>query len=362
MNVVATLVSVSDVPVAATSMANFKVEGVVNSTGTNSISVGGLSINLATATCRVAGVVRPCANAFSVGQVVSSMAPTAPGLPATSLTATFARLGNNVALNTSSTAVEVEGAVSTVNLAGSSFVVRGVSVDASALPGSALPAVGDVVRVVGSLSGTGQSVLASSVDVVNAAASASLTLLGDASSVVAGANTGAFVVTVLGENVNVTATTRLMDHSVNAWWRIDPTTNPFNISSFQTYLAASASQHLSISAVADATGHLNAVAITIVPPSSTSSVTGLIDSSPAPTVSTVSGTPSHFSIHGLNISADPAAIFNARHNSLQPVAAGDEVSATGTYAAGLLTVTATPANANYVLDLGPPTVRNRGAF
>ena len=361
VNIVATLVSVSDVPASAG--ANFKAEGVVNATGTSSITVGGLNISLASATCRVSGVTTPCASAFSVGQVVSSMAPAAPSLPAVNLVATVARLGANVAVDTSSTAVEVEGAVSSVNSSASTFVVRGLSIDASALPaGTALPAVGDIVRIVGTVSSSGQSVTASSLSVLNAAAAASLALVGDASSVVAGASSGTFVVTVMGESVNVTASTRLMDHSTKGWWSVNPATNPFNITTFQTYLAASASQHLLISATADASGNLSAVSLTIVPASTVSSVAGMVDSSPAPVNSAVTGTPSTFAIHGLKVSADPAAIFNGRGKPLQPVAAGDEALAVGSFAAGTLTVTATPSNSNGVIDLGAPSLRNRGEF
>lgn len=363
VNIVATLVSVSDVPASITAGVNFKAEGVVNATGASSITIGTLNIDLASATCRVSGVTTPCASAFSVGQVVSSMAHAAPSLPAVSLTATLARLGAHVTVDTATSAVEVEGAVSSVDGTASTFVVRGLSIDASALPaGSTLPAVGDIVRVLGTVSSNGQSVIASSVTVLNAAASARLALFGDASGVAAGTTSGTFVVSVLGESVTVTATTRLRDHSVKGWWSIDPTIHPFNITTFQTYLAASASQHLSINAAADASGKLTAISITIVPATTVSGVAGMVDSTPAPVNSAVTGTPSTFSIHGLNVSADPAAIFNGRGRPLPTVAAGDEVLAVGSFAAGTLTITATPSNTNGVIDMGVPKSRNRGGF
>jgi hypothetical protein len=363
VNIVATLVSVSDVPTSTTTGANFKAEGVVNATGTSAITVGGLNINLASATCRVSGVTTACASAFSVGQVVSSIASAAPSLPAVSLLASNAHLGANVAVDTATSSVEVEGGVSSVNTTASSFVVRGLSVDASKLPaGSALPAVGDIVRVLGALSSNGQSVAATSVTVLHAAASASLELSGDASGVAAGSSSGSYVVSVLGESINVTSSTRLADHSTKGWWGVNPATNPFNITTFQTYLAASASQHLMVHAEADASGNLNAVSITIAPASTVSSIAGLVDSSPAPVNSTVTATPSSFSIHALKVSADPAAIFNGHGKTAATVAAGDQVLAVGSFAAGTLTITATPSKTNGVIDLGVPKQRNRGGW
>lgn len=363
VHIVATLISVSDVPTSTTTGANFKAEGVVNATAANSITVGGLSINLANAVCRVAGASTPCTSAFSVGQVVSSFASAAPNLPALVLTASNARLGAMVPVDTATTVVEVEGSVSSVNPNAHSFVVRGLTMDASALPaGTALPSVGDVVRVLGTLSADGQSLAVSGVTLLHAAASASMELVGDAGIVALGSSSNSFVVSVLGRSINVNANTRLADHSSRGWWNLNPVSNPFNISTFQTYLAASVSQHLVVNAQVDASGQLNAVSITLVPASTVSAVVGLVSSAPAPVNSATTGTPSVFFINGLPISVDPAAILSGRGTAVSTVAAGDQMTVIGTFSAGQLTVGPVPSATNAAIDLGAPLQRNRGGW
>ena len=354
-NIVATLVSLADAPTSTSTGVNFKAEGVVTAIATSSLTIGGLNIDLAAATCRVSGATTPCASAFSVGQVVSVMAAVAPGLPATTFKADKARLGSKVAVDVSGAAVEIEGSVSGVTLSPASFVVRGISVDASTLPaGSSLPAVGDVVRVIGTVSANGQAVTATSVKVLHASAAARVGILGDASGVVPGTAANTFVLTVLGQQVMVTAETRLADRSVKGWDHHDPAINPFNISTFQTYLAASVSQHLMVRAEADASGNLTALSVTIVPASTVEAVAGVVDAMPTPVNSTVTGTPSKFSIHGIAVSVDPAAISWRHGSGVQSIAAGDEVLAIGTFVTDTLTVTATASRTNKVVDFGVP--------
>jgi hypothetical protein len=354
-NIVATLVSLADAPASTSTGVNFKAEGEVTAIATSSVTIGGLNVDLANATCRVSGATTSCASAFSVGQVVSVMASAAPSLPATTLKADKARLGSKVAIDVSGAAVEVEGSVSSVTLSPASFVVRGISVDASTLPaGSSLPAVGDIVRVLGTVSSTGNAVTATSVKVLHASAAARVGLQGDASEVAPGTDANTFVFTVLGQKVNVTAETRLADRSVKGWDHHDPATNPFNISTFQTYLAASVSQHLFVRAEADASGNLTALSVTIVPASTVEAVAGVVDAMPTPVNSTVTGTASKFSIHGIAVSADPAAISRPHGSGVQSIAAGDEVLAIGAFATKTLTVTATPSWTNKVVDFGVP--------
>jgi hypothetical protein len=259
--------------------------------------------------------------------------------------------------------VEVEGSVASVTLSPASFVVRGVTIDASALAvGVSLPAVGDIVRVLGTVGTNGQSVTATSVKVLHAAAAASVGIEGDASAVAPGMTANTFAFTILGQNFTVTAETRLADRSVKGWDHHDPATNPFNISTFQTYLAASISQHVFVRAEADASGNLTALSVTIVPASTVTGVAGVVDATPTPVNSAVTGTVSTFSIHGIAISADPAAIFRPHGMGLQSIAAGDEVLALGTFAANALTVGATASRTNQVIDFGVPTHRNRDWF
>jgi len=357
-DVVATLVSVADPPTSAARVA-YKAEGIVQSVGTGSITIGGLTVNLSSATCRGVGATVPCATAFSVGQVVSAIAAKAPGLPATAFTADAAFLRNRIAVETPGATVEVEGKVSAVTASPASFVVRGVTVDASALDGS-LPAIGDVVVVTGTVSTDGASILASALKMIHAAQAATFAFEGDATSVIAGGSADTFVLTLLGESMAVNSSTRLIDFST----RHDPSTNPFNISTFQTYLAASASQHLIVRTQADATGNLTATSVTIVPASTVSAVSGLVDATPAPINSSAAGTPTTFAVHGLSVSADPGAIAEVvtlhdaygfggmRRMAGGTISEGDRVLVFGTFASSMLTVTAPPSANSVVLDFG----------
>jgi hypothetical protein len=76
---------------------------------------------------------------------------------------------------------------------------------------------------------------------------------------------------------------------------------------------------------------------------------------PAPFNSAMTGTPSKFSVHGIAVSADPAAISWRHGSAMQSIAAGDEVLAVGTFATNILTVTATASRTNRVVDFGVPT-------
>jgi hypothetical protein len=259
----------------------------------------------------------------------------------------------------------VEGSVASVTASPAAFVLRGVTIDVSGLgAGFTLPGVGDIVRVLGTVGANGQSITATSVKVLHIAASASVALLGDAAGVTAGATANTYTLSILGQTVTVTADTRLMDQSTRGWdKKPDPATNPFNISSFQTYLAASTSQHLIIVAEADATGKLTAASVKIVPANTQAGVAGMVDALPVPVNSSVSGTASTFAIHGLVVSADPAAIFKPHAMAaMQSVAAGDEVIALGTFVAGQLSVSATPSRVNTVVDFGVPKHHGHGGF
>ena len=362
-NIVATLVALADAPVASAADVNFKAEGVVTATAGSSLTIGALNVNLSNAVCRVAGVASNCASAFGTGQVVSVMASQAPSLPAATFMAEKARMGSKTAVDAVGATLEIEGSVVSVTSSPAGFVVQGVKIDASALPvGTSLPAVGDTVRVVGTLANNGQSVTASSLQVLHAAATASLGIEADASAVVAGTSPNSYLLTVLGQQVSVTAETRLADRSTRDWDRHDPASNPFNISTFQTYLAASKSQHLMVRAASDASGKLTALSVTIVPAASQSGIAGVVDATPAPVNSTATGTASKFSVHGIAVSADPAAIFRPHSAAMQSVSAGDQVLALGTFAAGTLTVTAAVSRSNQVLDLGVPAQHDRDPF
>lgn len=356
-NAVATLVSVADAP-ASTARVAYKAEGVVKSISASSITIGELMVDLSSATCRAKGATMPCATAFAIGHVVSAIGAKAPALPATTFTADAAVLRGRVAVETPGAVVEVEGKVSAVTSSPASFVVRGITVDASN-PAVSLPAVGDVVVVTGTVSDSGTSITATAVKVIHAARAATFGFEGDAASVAAGSSADTFVLVLLGESMTVNSSTRLRDLSKPS----DPS-NPFNISTFQTYLENSASKHLVVRTQADAAGNLTTTSVTIVPASTTSAISGLVDATPAPVNSSVSGTPTTFAVHGLSVSADPSAIVKvvALRDSYgfggmgrmagAAISTGDRVLVFGTFAAGTLTVTAPASARSVVLDFG----------
>lgn len=360
-NIVATLISISDDPGNAGGNAAFKAEGVI-SVGTTS-SIGGLTLDLSSATCRVNGQTSSCASAYSSGQVVSVFSNIAPSLPASTFSASGARLAARVTVDTSGSTAELEGGVSSVSSANKTFVLRGLTVDASSLPSTtSLPAVGDIVRVTGTVSSDGLSVVASKLTVLHAAASSTVALQGDLSNITAGSDANTYTVSVLGQTITVNASTHLADRSTFGWWNHGPdsTSMRFNIGDFQTYLAQTGmSQHVVINAQSDGSGKLTALSLTIVPASTVSGVAGIVDSSPAPAVS---GTTATFSVHGIAVTSDTAAIKN-RHGNSATAAAGEIVEALGTASGSNLTVGSTFDRTHGVLDLGTPQAHHdRGGF
>ena len=360
--IVATLVSVHDTP-SANFGAAFKAEGAVDATtasgATAGVTIGGLAVDLDHATCRVDGHATACAGAFAAGDVVSVFSATAPTLPATVFNATIAIERKHLPVTTAGAAVEFDGRVSTSTPASGStaatFVVRGVTVDTSALPaGTSLPAVGDLVRVTGTVSADGLSVTASAIRILHAVRSVSYAFAGDVTAVAAGTASGTFNVTVLGQTLVVSSQTRLSDRQNWQWFDHDPQSNPFNITTFQAYLAASASQHVAVKGARDSSGVVQALSFSIRPASAYSEVVGPVDATPAPVAASASA-PATFSIDGVAVSAVASAIHFA-HDSASAVAAGDEVAASGTFASGVLGVAATPGFSNFVLDFGVPHV------
>ena len=360
-NVVATLVSVHDLP-TGTGGAFYKVEGVVSAiastAGSTSLTIGNLQIDLSGAICRSAiGKNTSCAGAFAAGDVVSVFATAAPTLPATTLVATFALKRSRLPVQTAGASVEFDGAVSSFTAASgstaASFVVRGVDVDTSGLAAvTSLPAEGDLVSVVGTLSSDGLSVAATAIRILRAARSVSYAFSGDETAVAAGSAADTYTLTVLGVPIVVSSQTRLSDHSSHHWFTFDPQANPFNITTFQAYLAASASQHVVIDAAKDSSGTMQALSVTIVPASTASQLAGPVDATPAPVAG--SGTaPTTFSIDGVPVSAAVTAISYGRH-AQTAIAAGDEVVTGGTFASGLLTVGPTRSLSNFVVDGGVP--------
>lgn len=379
--IVATLVSVSDVPARA-GVADFKAEGLVSALAANRLTLGGLDVDLSSTQCYAAGGRTPCASAFAVGQIVSVFAATSPSLPAASFAPTAARARSKLMVETAGAAIELEGKVAAVSLSPAAFSLRGVAVDASVLPaGTALPAVGDVVRVAGTVGAGGQSVVASALALLHAAGAVHVGLEGDAGAVTPGATADTYTVQLLGKPVRVNAATRLVDLTR---WRaprgpapaasaaeIATSVAPFNITNFASVLAASASKHLALRVVADANGQLTALSLAIVPASDVAGVGGVVDAVPVPVNGAAGGTPTTFSVGGIAVSADPSAIVTKRRGASErnaSVAVGDFVVVRGRAGSAGITVAAptiaAPAPAassaqaerlgQVVLDFGPP--------
>jgi hypothetical protein len=364
--IVASLVVVGDAP--SSGVAAYKAEGVVTAVGTSSVTIGGLTVNLGSAICTANAATTPCATAFSVGSTVSAFAAAAPSLPASTFTADKARLVKKLVVETAGATVEMEGKVSSVSSAGAAlFVIRGVTIDATGLPaGTTLPAVGDEVKVVGTVSTDGTKIAATALTVLHADHALTYGFESDFSAIADGASARTYVLTLVGQTINVDATTRLADHSQS---HSGPTSTPFNIGSFKTYLTASASKHLMVRTSADNSGKLTALSIEVMPPRAVVAVAGVIDASPVPVNGSGTGagaTPTTFSVHGVPISASAAAVVRKLRGAGTTAAAGDMVLVRGTYASGTLTVAAptgtTPSELQIVIDRGVPTGGDEDCF
>lgn len=347
-DIVATLIAIGDAPSSSQEKVAYKAEGVVSAINGSKLTIGGLNVDLATAKCFAKGITSDCTSAFKTGEVVSTFAAAAPTLPAADFTADVARLSGRLPASVPGLTMEVGGIVSSVTDSPAGFVVHGMNIDATALPaGTTLPAVGDVVKVEGTVSSDDKSILASSVKILRAAGSKYYKFVGDETNVVAGADANTYVVTLLGQDITVNDTTILEDRTSLDWSKQDPTSNPFNVSTFQSYLSGSASHHVVVNAMADTSGKLTALSFIIVPSSSVSSIAGQVDADPAPVNSSTTGTPSTFAVHGVAVNADPTAVIQA-DGTQATVAAGDKALVIGTYTAGSLEITAPKSSSNMV--------------
>jgi len=352
--VMATLVSVADAPTGNGYAAAYKVEGTVTAVSGSQINIGALTVNLGSSNCRAQGASTSCAGAFTVGTVASVFSATAPTAPVQSFNADTAIVrGSGLGGVALGTVVELEGAATQVSSSPAGFNLRGVQVDASALPtGTSLPVAGDVVRITGSTTASGIS--ATNLQILRAARTASFNFEADVSQVASGSSANTYQITLLGQSITVNSNTWLADFSSSNWTQILASRSLFTLSTFQAYLAASSSQHLVVHTAADASGQLTALSLVIVPPSSQVGIDGTVDASPAPSTSSQTGTPSLLSVHGVAVNADPAAtVYVGRAGS--SLAAGDRVLAWGQLSNGALTVNATQSPSNVLVDYGAPS-------
>jgi hypothetical protein len=372
VQVVATLVSVGDAPAAAPKARGpaYKAEGVVTAVDASAkrLTIGGLTVELGQATCYRANSDAACASDFPVGTVVSAWSASAPAaLPVRSLTADVLRARSPSLVETEGAAVELEGRVSSVAAATARFVVRGITVDASALKAAALPAQGDVVRVLGSVARGGGEVTASSVTLLHAAPTATAEtygLEGDFTQLGAGDAAQTYQLQLLGQTVIVDANTRLLDRSQRS-------AQPLNIGSFSSRLGASASKHLQVAARLDAGGQLRALSLSILPASSVAALSGVVDAAPAPVNGRPSSGPTTFSVLGVPVTAAPAAVVTPGRRgaagTVVLVAVGDRVKVRGAWGGGTLVVSA-PANGGapsanaIVVDHGTPSGTEHDCF
>ncbi|HMZ01165.1 MAG TPA: DUF5666 domain-containing protein [Burkholderiaceae bacterium] len=371
VQIVATLVSVSDAPNSAkASGPSYKAEGAVTAVDAvaNRLTIGGLTVDLGRATCYRASRDATCASAFTVGMVASAWSARAPAaLPVRTLTADVVRARSRTVVETEGAAVELEGRVSNVEAATGRFVVRGITVDASALKSGALPAQDDVVRVLGSVAVGGAEVSATSVTMLQAAATAGQAtygLEGDFTQVASADSARTFQLQLLGQTVLVDAGTRLLDRSQ----RQAPA---LNIDSLSSRLGASTSKHLQVAARLDASGQLRALSLSILPASSVAGLSGVVDAAPAPVNGRSASAPTTFSVLGVPVTAAPAAIVTPGRRgaagTVVLVAVGDRVRIRGAYGGGTLVVSApasgsAPTAKAIVVDYGTPSGAEHDCF
>ncbi len=288
----------------------FKVEGQITSVhGTSTVSIGAETVDLSGASCAARGSATSCAALAVAGNVIAARGATAP--VGTSFAPTN---GRTAALlpQTPNATVEVEGRVSSVS-GTSTFIVRGITVNGSALPLGQIPSVGDDVELSGTIAADGTTVVATSITSEHRAAAARVVLVGPLTGVAAGPTTATYSVTVLGQTAAVAAMTRIADRTV------DPRPT-FNIANFQTYLSGKTA-FVVMSALVDSGGNLQATDFAVIHalPRNLAAVAGPADAAP------VAGSPSYVSVHGVTIA----------YTSTIPLGA---VISKGTYLLGLGTL------------------------
>jgi hypothetical protein len=204
----------------------YRVQGTVSnySASSNSFTINGLTVDIATmgsspTLCNTMNC------AFSNGQFVSVRSSTAP-------TGTFAASGSTLTIMAASIKLRQEAPTFTVGatvtiegpvtqLSGTSFVVRGITVDASGVASSAMGlANNQIVEVTGTVSSSG-TLMATSIEVERHATFALMAPLDSVS---------ASGFSVLGQSFSVTSTTRFSDRSHDV--------RPFNSTNFPTVLMA----------------------------------------------------------------------------------------------------------------------------
>ena len=295
--IVATLISASDFTQGS---SQFKLEGQVTGLTGSILTIGSESVDLSNAVCKANDAVVACASAFTAGNTVAARGLTAPAAGA--FAPDVARLARLLP-QTAGATVEVEGKVSSVS--GTSFVVRGIAIDGSGLPANQIPAVGDKVELLGTVSSNGTSVTATSMEQDVPAAASRVILAGPLSNVTPGTATGTFNVTVLGQTAIIDATTNIADRTV-----FPPPT--FNITNFDTYLQGK-TVFVVLRTRVDTSGNLHATGFDIVKMSHNNLVAVAGPADAAPTAGTPDNT---VTIHGVSVIYDPAKATTVAQGSI----------------------------------------------
>ena len=268
--IVATLVN------EPSSIGKYRVQGYVTNysagMGMNSFTINGLTVDVVTT-----GASPTHCNtmncAFSNGNFVSVRSTTAPSTMggALTLTANDVKLRPVAPTFSAGATVTIEGPVT--QLSGTSFVVRGISVDASGIPTMVAGLQNNqIVEVTGTITSSG-TLMATSIDVERAATFALMGALDSVSS------TG---FSLLGQSFSVTSSTRFVD------WATD--VRPFNSTNFATVLMAG--DQLIVSGYPSGSSNVATRVERIRKPSSPqAAVAGVVssDNAPTDTMMTVAG-------------------------------------------------------------------------
>jgi hypothetical protein len=269
-SIVATLVN------EPASVGKYRVQGYVNnySSSTNSFTINGLTVDIVTMGA-AATMCNTMGCAFSNGDFVSVRSTMAPSgsFAANSLTLAAADVKLRPVAPTFAmgSTVTIEGPVT--QLSGTSFVVRGVKVDASGIASSVSGlANNQVVEVTGTIS-SGGTLIATSIEVER---HATFALMGPLDSVSA---TG---FAVLGQTFTVDSHTRFAD------WSMD--VRPFNATNFASVLMAG--NQVIVSGYPSGSGNVATRVERIPTPASPAAgVEGIVtaDNAPTDTMMTVAG-------------------------------------------------------------------------
>ncbi|HEY4038116.1 MAG TPA: DUF5666 domain-containing protein [Burkholderiaceae bacterium] len=258
------------------SIGKYRVQGYVTNystgMGMNTFTINGLTVDVATSGASPTNCnTMNCA--FSNGNFVSIRSTTAPSSTggALTLTANDVKLRPVAPTFAAGATITIEGPVT--QLSGTSFVVRGISVDGSGIP-TMLAGLqnNQIVEVTGTITSSG-TLMATSIDVERAA---TLALMGSLDSV------SSMGFSVLGQSFSVTNSTRFVD------WATD--VRPFNSTNFATVLMMG--DQIIVSGYPSGSGNVATRVERIRKPSSPqAAAAGIVasDNAPTDTMMTVAG-------------------------------------------------------------------------